>query len=61
MEKVQSDNNYARWNARLMASEQILSPTWHNDLLTEREQYICVGKAVFEDWGAAKKKIRESI
>lgn len=49
------------WDDLCRRSEQVLSPTWHNDLLTEREQNIRVGEAVFEDWDAAKKRIRESI
>ena len=42
-------------------ADQVLSPAWHNDVLTDREQKILVGEASFEEWNTAKKKIRESL
>lgn len=49
------------WDDLCRHSEQVQSPDWHQDILAEREQNISVGEAVFEDWGSAKQRIRESL
>ncbi len=37
------------------------SPSWHEDVLKEREQRILDGKDKFVDWDQAKKDIRDSL
>jgi hypothetical protein len=37
------------------------SPSWHEDVLKEREQRIREGKDRFVDWDQAKKDLRDSI
>jgi hypothetical protein len=37
------------------------SPSWHEDVLKDREQRILDGKDKFVDWDQAKKDIRDSI
>ena len=49
------------WDSLCRNTAHIHSPTWHHDALAERDQSIHVGEAVFEEWGSAKKKIRESL
>jgi hypothetical protein len=51
----------ALWDDLCRHSDEFNSPNWHHDILAEREQNIRVGEAVFEDWGTAKKRIRESL
>jgi hypothetical protein len=49
------------WDDLCRRSNEVLSPDWHHDVLAERELNIRVSEAVFEDWGNAKKRIRESL
>ena len=49
------------WDNLCRHSDQLQSPEWHQNILADREQSICVGVAVFEDWSAAKKRIRETL
>jgi hypothetical protein len=37
------------------------SPSWHENVLKEREQRILDGMDKFVDWDQAKKDIRDSI
>ncbi len=39
----------------------ISSPTWHEDILKEREQNLKEGKDKFVDWEQAKKDIWASV
>lgn len=48
------------WGDLCQHADQVQSPAWHSDVLTERERNIQVGEASFEEWNTAKKKIRES-
>jgi len=48
------------WDDLGRHSDQVMTPAWHYEVLSEREQNIYAGGAVFEDWGAAKKRIRDS-
>jgi len=42
-------------------TEDIQSPTWHKEILSEREKNIKSGKASFIDWDQAKKEIKDAI
>lgn len=49
------------WDDLCQHADQLQSPTWHSDVLAERERNILVGESSYEDWSTAKKKIRESL
>ena len=49
------------WDDLCRHASETLSPTWHGDILAQREERITVGEAQFIDWDQAKKKIRESL
>ena len=40
---------------------EISSPSWHQDVLSQREESLSKGTENFTDWETAKKKIRETI
>jgi hypothetical protein len=48
------------WDSLLREDSEIASPYWHGEALAERE--VAIGGDVhFEDWEAAKEKIRKQI
>ena len=47
------------WDDLRRVPENIPSPSWHADVLRAREDRIREGKSKFEDWTAAKRRIRE--
>lgn len=49
------------WDDLCRHAEEFASPGWHKELLMQREQNIRVGEAQFEEWGTAKKKIRDAL
>lgn len=49
------------WDDLCRRSDEISSPLWHNEVLTEREHNILSGESIIEDWEIAKIKIKESI
>lgn len=49
------------WEDLCRNASETLSPAWHGDVLSQREESITVGEASFSDWEDAKKKIRESL
>ena len=49
------------WDDLCRHAGEKLSPSWHGDVLAQREQAVSVGEATFVDWEDAKKKIRESL
>ena len=49
------------WDDLCRHASETLSPTWHGDILAQREETITVGEAQFIDWDQAKEKIRESL
>jgi hypothetical protein len=49
------------WDDLCQRADGISSPTWHHEVLTQREQSVLAGEANFCEWEAAKSKIRESI
>lgn len=48
------------WDDLCRRAEGISSPTWHHDVLAERERGVLAGEASFCGWEAAKSKIKES-
>jgi len=49
------------WDGLCRRAPDFSSPSWHEDVLKEREQRIKDGKDRFVDWDQAKKDIRNSI
>lgn len=40
---------------------EVSSPTWHNEILLERERGVLAGNAKFIDWNIVKEEIRDSL
>ena len=51
----------ALWENLCRQAEGIPSPAWHEELLAEREARVKSGEETFEDWNAAKQKIRARL
>jgi hypothetical protein len=49
------------WDDLCRKAPDFSSPSWHEDVLKEREQRIRDGKDKFVDWNQAKKDLRNSI
>ena len=49
------------WDDLCRHADHVQSPTWHGDILSEREQNSRISEASFDDWDSAKKKIRDSL
>jgi hypothetical protein len=49
------------WDDLCRSAPDFSSPSWHEDVLKEREQRIKEGKDKFVDWDQAKKDLRDSI
>lgn len=49
------------WDNLCEKGDNFLSPSWHKDVLAERENHLAQGKEMVHDWSDAKKRIRESI
>jgi hypothetical protein len=49
------------WEDLCKKTDEIISPTWHGEVLSERDRNITEGKESIHDWDQAKEKIRRSI
>jgi hypothetical protein len=49
------------WDDLCRSAPDFSSPSWHEDVLKEREQRIREGKDRFVDWDQAKRDLRDSI
>lgn len=49
------------WEDLSSRTNEMTSPSWHGDILREREANIDRGTEQFEDWDEAKQKIEEEI
>lgn len=49
------------WEDLSNRTNEMASPSWHGDILREREANIDRGAEQFEDWDEAKQKIEEEI
>jgi hypothetical protein len=58
-EKIQTMESL--WDSLLHENLEMASPDWHGEVLAEREAAIERGEDQFEDWEAAKDKIRKQI
>ena len=46
------------WDSLCAKTDSIVSPSWHGDILAEREEAIRNGSDGFEDWETAKAALR---
>jgi Putative addiction module component len=51
----------ALWDNLCENSDELISPPWHGDVLTERDNKVTEGKEKIYDWNETKKNIRDSI
>ena len=49
------------WDDLCHHAAEVPSPSWHQDVLSQREESVSKGTGVFTDWETAKKRIRETI
>ena len=49
------------WNSMAADDAKFESPSWHLDVLKEREQLVVSGKTKFSDWSEAKERIRKQV
>ena len=49
------------WDDLCSKAAGVSSPAWHEDVLAERDAMQKRGTDEFEDWDAAKRKIRNKI
>ena len=49
------------WDDLCKQAGDIVSPTWHEDVLTERDAMLRRGEDEFEDWEAAKKEVQNKV
>lgn len=49
------------WEDLCKNAESITSPSWHKDILEERERAIESGKEKFIDWSEAEEQIEDKI
>jgi hypothetical protein len=51
----------ALWADLSREPESLESPSWHQDILEERERRIASGQADFTNWKQAKEDIRKRV
>jgi putative addiction module component (TIGR02574 family) len=49
------------WDDLSQKPENIPSPDWHGNLLTERIKAVKEGRTSFIEWDEAKKRLREHV
>jgi hypothetical protein len=51
----------ALWADLTRRADAFESPTWHGEVLRERDQRIAEGKESSTDWESAKRNLRERL
>jgi hypothetical protein len=49
------------WADLCRKPEEVESPSWHDDVLREREKRLETGEEQVLEWSEAKRRIRESV
>ena len=49
------------WNDLCKNAEMVVSPSWHKDILSQREKSVSEGKEKFNEWDKEKERIRKSL
>jgi hypothetical protein len=58
-EKIQAMESL--WNDLCSRADDMVSPSWHGNILAEREHAVERGQEKFEDWDRAKRNIKKEI
>ena len=58
-EKIQTMETL--WDDLCKKADSLTSPSWHKDILNEREKRIKNGDDEFVDWEKAKKHVRNTV
>ena len=65
LEKMSSEDKIQTmetlWDDLCKKADSLSSPSWHKDILQEREERIKNGDDKFVDWENAKKHIRDIV
>lgn len=51
----------AIWNDLAKHEKTLESPSWHEEVLKDREKALAAGKATISDWEDAKDRIRRNV
>ncbi|MGQ0657933.1 MAG: addiction module protein [Chromatiales bacterium] len=49
------------WDDLCQHADSIVSPSWHQDVLAQREESLSSGADKFEDWDKAKADIQRQV
>lgn len=49
------------WDNLCRHAEDVPSPTWHGEVLAERDRAVAEGGMIFRDWETEKIRIRDSL
>ena len=49
------------WDDLSKEEQKLDSPSWHNDILSDREEALAIGKLTISDWEEAKDRIRKKV
>ncbi len=49
------------WDDLCRHADGVPSPSWHKEILSQREKSAAKGRVKFNDWGKEKERIRKSI
>ena len=58
-EKLQTMD--ALWESLCLKIDELTSPSWHAEIIADREKKIDEGKEKIHDWNTAKTHIRRSL
>ncbi|MBI3378284.1 MAG: addiction module protein [Nitrospirae bacterium] len=48
------------WDDLCKHANAVASPSWHKDILSQREKSVAKGKEKFNDWDGEKERIKKS-
>jgi putative addiction module component (TIGR02574 family) len=51
----------AIWDDLARQDKTLESPSWHEEVLKDREQALAAGRATISDWEEAKDRIRRNV
>ena len=49
------------WDDLCKNADMVASPSWHKDILSQREKSVSKGKEKINDWNKEKDRIRKSL
>lgn len=49
------------WDDLCKHADKVPSPSWHKDVLAQREEAVSEGKDNFNDWDIEKERIRQAL